>query len=628
MKNEIVNAYERMTPPQEAKERMMRNIQKKQNQRNGFHSASPTPAGRWAAIPAALALLMVITVGWKILIPGNSPAPIATNPTETGLPTQSVGVDVLRFDQLFPDVPQQYLPIVADYYSGLAENTDSTGWEKLGLNPAAYDNLDVIDGLGYALMDLDGNGKEELLITDGDQVYDLYTEVDGEIRELLGDRIDVQGKRNSIKLCQDNVLMVWQRSSGVDFLHWWRLGKDGLGEIALVCEETVYAGDDGKWYAGPNDKDSVLVSEEEAREIINGRNPVFVNYTSIYPERFADKLTGFLPAGYGPVIEKYIKAHEESWSPEEYMQNDISYVLSSKTSIWEYGYALIDLNGDGSSELVITDGENIYDVYMLMEDGSADHIISAGDRLRYQLCKDNVIGCWGSNSASSSFREYSRLLPGGSDSEIVMYLQFDVDTYHKIEGGSDKMVEISHEEADKIVSDYWHVEIPFQDFLREYLEVSEELKYPRTYGQMMREYMSEYSGVETMYVALSDVTGDGEEELLLGYPESFGHVFTMVDGQPEKLLSYGSDIGFTLCKNGVICCHDSDKPFGDYTFISLKNQEYQIIEHIVYNENLDSWTRGKDDDMKAITEDEFRAVMDFYGSVKLNMIPVMEFAFG
>lgn len=626
MKNEIREAYERMNPPKEARERMMKNIMKKKAKREGFYTAAPTRERWWTAIPAALALVAVLMVGWKVLIPSGE-GPMTDDPIATVDQTEApvnVELDILHLDELFPDVPEQFISIVGDYYSGLKTNADLNGWKKLGLNPYAYENLDVIEGLGYALMDLDGNGKEELLITDGDQVYDLYVEVDGEIRELLAGRIDAQGKRNSIKLCEDKTLMVWQTSSGAFLVHWWRLGKDGLGMTALVCEETVSLDSNDNWFTGPSDKDAVEVSEEKAQEVLDSRDTVYVNYTPICPEKFGNYFDG-IPAGYAYVIEKYEKAATEEWTREEYMQSDISYLLASKNIYWQYGYAQMDLNGDGSNELIITDGKKIYDVFMLMEDGGAGHIISATDERSYFLCKDNIIGCQTLGADATSW-DYSRLLAGG-DSEIVMYVQKNGDNWYKIEGRSDAVETISHEEADELIGGtYWRVEIPFQTILR--LEPAEELIYPRTYVQLLREMMGEYSGIETMYVALTDVTGDGHDEMLLGLgPQSnfsFGHVYSVINGGVSEILTYGSDIDFTLCKDGIICHHQADKPFGNYTFISLKGGEYDIIEVYSYDENEKSWARVKDGVRENISDAEMQEILDSYGSVSLEWMSVLE----
>jgi hypothetical protein len=603
---------------------MMKNIMKKQNKGRTYYTAAPGPERWWTAIPAALALIAVLVIGWQFLFP-NAEGPMTDDPTPTET-AQMIERDIINLDELFPDVPEQYLDILGKYYEALAFDYGSEVWESCGLNLTAYENLDVIEDLGYTLMDLDGNGQEELLITDGDQVYDLYVEVDGEVRELLAGRIDAQGKRNSIKLCQDNTFMIWQRSSGVDYIHWWRLGKDGLGDIALVCEETVSGGDDGKWYAGPNDKDAVPVSEEEAREIMNSRDPVFVNYTSICPEKFAMN-PDVMPVGFAQVIEKYIRAHEEGWSVEEYMQSDICYVLGMQDSIWQYGYALMDLNGDGIDELIITDGSLIYDLYILMEDGGAGHIISAGERARYYLCEGNIIGYRGSGGAANTVMEFFRVLPS-DDFQYELKLEFDDGTWYTYKeygketpGGVDV---VSEEQAQDLINGYGPAEIVYQSFLRP--EQGKELIYPRTYKQLLQELMVKNSGVINMVVAYTDVTGDGIDDLLLGSrgADSFGHVYSVLYGGVTEILTYGSDIGFTLCKNGVICYHQADKPFGEYTFISLKNDEYQIIEHLTYDSNTGAWTRKTDGVTETITDAQKQEIVDSYGSLSLNWMGVLE----
>jgi hypothetical protein len=218
----------------------------------------------------------------------------------------------------------------------------------------------------------------------------------------------------------------------------------------------------------------------------------------------------------------------------------------------------------------------------------------------------------------------SRLLPGG-DSEIVMYLQKNDNVWSKMEGGTDKLKTISHEEADELIgSTYWHVEIPFQPILR--LEPAEELIYPRSYVQLLRELMEEYSGIATMDVAFADVTGDGEEELLLGFQgnDSFGHVYSIVDGVPKEILTYGSDIDFTLCKGGVICHHQADKPFGNYTFISLQKGEHQVIDQLVYDTNNSSWVREKNSVRESIADAEKQEIIDSYGTESLKWMSVLE----
>lgn len=407
MKQELKNAYDRMNPPPGAKERMMRNIQN-QNKVDGKYQSEPTVSHSWSAIPALLVLAVVLAVGWWMLIP-RADTPVSVDPTEPTGP-EVVHHDILDLAAMFPDMPEEYREILATYYTALAGKYDEAYWENNGLNTAAFSWLDVIDDLGYALMDLDGNGNEELLITDGDQVYDLYTFIDGEVQELLKHRIEYQGKRVSIKLCEDNIVMVWQRSSGMDdYITWYRLGKDGLGMTALTSVETVFIVDTDHWYAGPNEKDAVEVTEERAREILNSRETVTIDLLPICPEKCKDN-TDTIPEGYAYILDKYVRAQVDNWTVEQYMENDISYALKDLDITCDYGYTLIDLNSDGVKELLITDGELIYDIFILMEDGGAGHLATGWERNRLYWCKGNFI-----------LNEQS----GGASLTAYVYYQFD-----------------------------------------------------------------------------------------------------------------------------------------------------------------------------------------------------------
>ena len=813
MKNEIREAYERMNPPKEARERMMKNIMKKQNRREGFFTPAPGPERWWTAIPAALALVAVLVIGWKFLIPGVE-GPMTDDPVVTANPA----TDPARIDTYhtiggvdWNSVPDMYWDILTKYQLAVRDGWDREKWESEGLNGYIYSSVKDINSLGYSLIDLNDDGTQELLISNGSKIYDLRYLSEGSVYSALQIAQDAQDK--DVHLLEGNLLYSMESDSfGVTY-HIWHLGPDGLGMLNLVCDKVVIYTQDGTWYAGPNDKDAVKVSETEAKAVLESYHPVAIPVTyfvaepaqnsDTIPQGYAhvlgkytrameegwsveeymqndicyvlgiqgsiedygyafldldgngveeliitdgeliydmftlledggaghilsagerlryflceDNVIGYrgsggaantvleyyrlengmdlvtevclefdtdtwyryesgghddlhpgpmvaiteddvrhiqdayqaveiiyqsflrpeaektddtsntLPEGFAHVIEKYEKATTEDWTKEQYMQNDISFLVASKDIYWQYGYAQVDLNGDGSNELIITDGEEIYDLYILMEDGGAGHIISATDERSYFLCKDNIIGCQSLGTESTSW-DYSRLLAGG-DSEIVMYVQKNGDNWYKIEGRSDAVEAISHEEADELIGGtYWRVEIPFQTILR--LEPAEELIYPRTYVQLLREMMGEYSGVATMYVAFADVTGDGYEEMLLGLgPQSygsFGHVYSVLYGGVSEILTYGSDIDFTLCKDGIICHHQADKPFGNYTFISLKGGEYKILENFAYDEDEKSWARTIDGTKEYISDAEMQSALDSYGSVSLDWVPVLE----
>jgi hypothetical protein len=306
---------------------------------------------------------------------------------------------------------------------------------------------DSIWEYGYALMDLNEDGIDELLITDGKLIYDLYILMeDGSAGHIIS-----AGERARYYLCEGNIIG-YRGSGGAanTVMEFFRVLPSGDFQYELKLEF-----DDGTWYTykeyGKETPGGVdVVSEEQAQDLINGYAPVEVVFQAFLRPETAQKQehNDVLPAGFASVLQKYVRVHEESWTAEKCTKNDISYMVSSKNIFWQYGYALMDLNGDGSNELIITDGEEVYDVYMLLESGEANHIIKATENHAYSICENNIIGYHSFGGNPDSCWEFSRLLPSG-DSEIVMYLQKDADGWFKMEGSTDKMVTISHNEADE-----------------------------------------------------------------------------------------------------------------------------------------------------------------------------------
>ena len=77
-----------------------------------------------------------------------------------------------------------------------------------------------------------------------------------------------------------------------------------------------------------------------------------------------------IPEAYQPVIAKYVTALTEHWGGEACSNADISILVSYVTSPSELGYALLDLDNDGTDELIIAnDAERqvIYDLYSLVD---------------------------------------------------------------------------------------------------------------------------------------------------------------------------------------------------------------------------------------------------------------------
>ncbi|MBR0383755.1 MAG: Ig domain-containing protein [Eubacteriaceae bacterium] len=111
---------------------------------------------------------------------------------------------------------------------------------------------------------------------------------------------------------------------------------------------------------------------------------------------------------YNPIIEKYNHAIAANYTQNQYINEDLCETLTREfDGPWKaaryFGYALMDLDGDGIRELMIgeTGKPNIYDMYTI-KNGQAKRVFLSHTRSRYNYAGMNKIIFEGSNGASSN----------------------------------------------------------------------------------------------------------------------------------------------------------------------------------------------------------------------------------
>ena len=107
--------------------------------------------------------------------------------------------------------------------------------------------------------------------------------------------------------------------------------------------------------------------------------------------------------------------------------------MDPNISLDNSGYALIDLNDDGTSELLVSkvaegawgSGEGmIYDLYSL-QNGKVVHLASSGERDTYHLCKNNMIANESSNSASNMVHRFYSMNRDGTGLKLKEFVVYD-----------------------------------------------------------------------------------------------------------------------------------------------------------------------------------------------------------
>lgn len=93
---------------------------------------------------------------------------------------------------------------------------------------------------------------------------------------------------------------------------------------------------------------------------------------------------------YKPLAAKYVQAIEEDWDMARLQEEDISYLIMFLDKPENLSCLIEDIDGNDVQEMIITDGNVIYDLYTIA-DGEYVHILSGAERDSYTLTVNNEI---------------------------------------------------------------------------------------------------------------------------------------------------------------------------------------------------------------------------------------------
>ena len=173
-------------------------------------------------------------------------------------------------ERLLGKVETPYETVLEDYRTAIA----------LDWNPAQCSEADVsllaaltesAEDIGYFTQDLDGNGVEELIITDGGTLYGVYTMENGKAKPIL-----LSWERCRYSLCEDGSL--YSEGSGgaaVTYYEFIRLEEGRMFTEELLV--TDYSADpESPWFRGSTGTDDVVspVTEEEFNQALSAHGEI------------------------------------------------------------------------------------------------------------------------------------------------------------------------------------------------------------------------------------------------------------------------------------------------------------------------------------------------------------------
>ena len=298
-----------------------------------------------------------------------------------------------------------------------------------------------------------------------------------------------------------------------------------------------------------------------------------------------------IPEAYQPVIAKYTTALMEHWGGEACSNADISILVSYATSPSELGYALLDLDNDGTDELIIAnDAERqvIYDLYSLV-DGKLVHVFTGWDRNSYELREGYRILNIGSNGAASADYVYCHL----SNGQLV----------------TDSLIRFDAATEDEIYSTAASLPIAITSFADDSVG---------SYDPALADYEGYLSTIDTSsikYYALRDLDGDGQDELLLyNSGETLMKVAAIQNGTAQEILS-GNVLD--ICEGNVLEAWEGGSGAEQRTYYRVENHTAVPFECIIYNIDENQCYRDSnydfyEENLTPITEEEYNRVVNTY----------------
>lgn len=322
-----------------------------------------------------------------------------------------------------------------------------------------------------------------------------------------------------------------------------------------------------------------------------------------------------IPEAYQPVIAKYVTALTEHWGGEACSNADISILVSYATSPSELGYALLDLDNDGTDELIIAnDAERqvIYDLYSLV-DGKLVHVFTGWDRNSYELREGYRILNIGSNGAASADYVYCHLSNGQLVTDSLIRFDAATDPDHPwFRGtGENDLVPITDENwsEDEIYSASASLPIAITSFADDSAG---------SYDPALADYEGYLSIIDTSsikYYALRDLDGDGQDELLLyNSGETLMKVAAIQNGTAQEILS-GNVLD--LCEGNVLEAWEGGSGAEQRTYYRVENHTAVPFECIIYNIDENQCYRDSnydfyEENLTPITEEEYNRVVNTY----------------
>jgi len=462
------------------------------------------------------------------------------------------------------------------------------------------------EGLYYAMFDLNGDGTEELIISEypyrentDTEFIDIYAMVDGTVRNVMSVK-----EEDMWSVCVHGYLKdisPAQRPEWDKYASYWQFQENHFVQQFAVGKK------DNQWINEGYHGVGETITREEADEIVANYPPQKLDFQIIQSVPSYLHNTGY--EGFDHILDKYSYALAEKWTAEQCQQNDISPDILSETTItYNLGWCLVDIDNNGIEELIISDGVDLFDLYVMMpHNGGPGHLISANGGDAWSLRKNGVILQQGWYSGASAWRFYTL-----SDIDLIQkdMLFYEGETNQYSYGADDdSLTPISKEKAGEIMARDKNAELELEYFIPQTFDPDEVQEYQsllELYQTALREdwnpaqcmenglslmvaHRGEYYG-ELGY-AMQDLDGNGIQELIITDGLNIYDLYTIIQDEevtPLHLASAMERIQYYLTTDGWIYNLGSGGAAVSYhTLYSLEGRELKLLEGYMMDADTD-----------------------------------------
>lgn len=140
-----------------------------------------------------------------------------------------------------------------------------------------------------------------------------------------------------------------------------------------------------------------------------------------------------LHSEYSLILDNIVRAYP--WNDDDLIivpeNPELSYMYRRNAELSEIGFALIDLDGNGQEELILSDPNRfVYDLYTI-SDGKAVHLFASGEKYCYILRENGIVENSWSGSAATSGHDFYKL----NDGKLAFVERITLDAYHALDVG-------------------------------------------------------------------------------------------------------------------------------------------------------------------------------------------------